>query len=68
MDLMSKFPTFKPCVESMQLPGDAMPSNMLLFKGYITAGANKENFNIKIILVNGFPFRPPRVYIDQQLN
>ena len=26
-----------------------------------------ETFPLKVILVNGFPYKPPRVYVDKQL-
>jgi hypothetical protein len=29
---------------------------------------NDEAMPVKVILVNGFPFRPPRAFIDKQMN
>jgi hypothetical protein len=64
--LLVAFPNFKPCVESMQYPGEQGPSNLLMFKGQVKAGS--DMFAIKIILINGFPYRAPKAYVDQQLN
>ena len=56
----------------MQFPGEPQANNLLMFKGHIsvnkTANCPAQNFAIKVILINGFPFRAPKVYIDQQLN
>ena len=60
--LLLAFPNFKPLVESMQFPGEQGPSNLLMFKGQVQA--NGTPFAIKIILVTGYPFRAPKVYID----
>ena len=68
MALTSAHNGFKPCVESMQLPGEPQASNLLILKGPIVIKQNSETFPIKIILVNGFPFRPPKVYVDKSLS
>ena len=70
---LQSFSEFKPCVEQMQLPGDPYPANMLMFKGNIKIKKQSINnpnsaFAIKIILVTNFPFRAPKVYVDQQLD
>jgi hypothetical protein len=65
MEFMQAFPQFKPCVESMQFPGEPAPNNLLMYKGTISAGQPKQNYSIKVILVSGFPFRPPKAFVDQ---
>lgn len=60
--LTGEFKYFAPTVESMQFPGDMAPANLLMFKGAIQTSGGQ--FKLKIILVNGYPFRPPKVYID----
>lgn len=69
-DLMIAHPVFKPCVESMAIPGQpGGPTNMLMFKGSIVIAAQPGlSFRIKVVLVNGYPYRPPKVYLDQQLS
>lgn len=52
----------------MQFPGDQGPKNLMMFKGSLRVGNPAESFKIKIILVNMYPFRAPKIYIDQQLN
>jgi hypothetical protein len=44
---------------------------MLVLKGSVeakTPSGAMENFKIKLVLVNNFPFRAPKVYIDQSLH
>ena len=42
---------------------------MLMFKGSVKANDKPGmTFAIKVILVTNFPFRPPKAYIDQQLD
>lgn len=68
---MNAYPNFLPVAEQLQLPGDQFPSNMLVLKGAVqakTPSGTVENFKIKIVLVNNFPFRAPKVYIDQTLH
>ena len=32
---LQAYPNFKPCVESMQFPGEQRPNNLLIFKGQV---------------------------------
>jgi hypothetical protein len=64
---MQAFPNFKPVVESIAFPGESQPQNLLMFKGSIQVNASLT-FAIKIILVSGYPIRPPKAYVDQQLS
>ena len=66
LGLMMGFPNFKPCVESMQFPGDPQPFNLLIFKGHLDSKG--QQFAIKCILQRTFPYGPPKLYIDQQIS
>ena len=63
IQFMQAFPNFKPCVESIAFPGEQQ-QNLLMFKGSIQVNPSLC-FAIKIILVNGYPFRAPKAYVDQ---
>lgn len=36
----------------------------MMFKGALKSGNPEQIFKIKVILVTGYPFRAPKVYID----
>lgn len=55
-------------VEALEFPGEAR-QNFLVIKGLISAnhmGIN-HSFPIKIVIPQGFPFHPPRVFLDKNI-
>ena len=46
-----------------------MRQNYLVLKGTIQATANMKThqFPVKIVIPQGFPFHPPRIYLDMSI-
>eukprot|EP00347_Sterkiella_histriomuscorum_P021654 403333228 len=67
--MLTKYPQFMPTVEQLEFPGE-IRQNYLVLKGTIScqSGGQNHNFPVKIILQQGFPFHPPRVFLDMQIS
>lgn len=77
--LLNRFPAFAPAVESLgtlliinpfflEFPGE-MRQNFLVTKGRIEAKVNNQahQFPIKVVIPQGFPFKPPKVFLDMSI-
>ena len=64
------YPQFQVVVESMALPPNVpMPANMFIVKGELQTSPNPADmFKIKMVIVPAFPYQPPKVFVDQQLD
>lgn len=80
MGLITRFTNFWPTVEMLgkykyilimvliDFPGE-MRQNYLVLKGTVSSTVNSQThqFPVKIIVPQGFPFHPPRVYLDMPI-